>query len=256
MQIESLKHPLLQDIRKAAQSGRPMEDGSIVLEGPNLVEEAASSRWPLVRILGTPSAKERWPRMAGGEVPFIEVAERALASVAGTETSQGLIALAKPAEWRPMDLFTEVPLVLVFDCLQDPGNAGTLIRSAEAFGATGVILCKGSVKVSNGKFLRATAGSIFRIPYMENVDNLEVLSLLSASQVRTYVLDARSTCSVSQVDLARSCALVIGNEGGGVSAPFRAGTMVGIPVMKVESLNAAVAGSIVLFEAARQRASS
>jgi TrmH family RNA methyltransferase len=254
MQITSPKNPVLQDIRRAALGGRPMENGCVVLEGPVLLEEAMRGRWSVTQIFATKSAISRRPTLFTGDLAVTEVADRALASVVSTETTQGIVALVRPVEWELKDLIPGTPLILVLDGVQDPGNAGTLVRSAEAFGATGIIACSGSVRIANGKFLRATAGSIFRLPFIEDVSPATALARLQQSDVQVYALDGRAPGSIRAADLKRPCALVVGNEGGGVSGPFRNGAVrIAIPVQKVESLNAAVAGSIALFEAALQR---
>lgn len=230
-----------------------MEDGSIVLEGPILLEEARRSGWRIRTIFASETARERWPELLKGAVP---VANRAVEAVAATEASQGVISLVKPEPRSFGDMLTGSQVVLVLDGIQDPGNAGTLVRSAEAFAATGVVACSGSVRIANGKFLRATAGSVFRVPFVEHASAQDTLSFLKQSKLNLFALDARADLSIHQVDLGRSCALVVGNEGNGVSGIFRgAATAVSIPVAGVESLNAAVAGSVALFESSRQRSS-
>jgi TrmH family RNA methyltransferase len=145
-------------------------------------------------------------------------------------------------------------LVVVLDGVQDPGNAGTIVRSAEAFGAGGIVLLEGSVRVANGKFLRAAAGSIFRLPFLEAVERVEFIKRARSLGLTLYALAARGETSLQEADLRIPCALVVGGEGSGVSPELlAAGTVLSIPARKVESLNAAVAASIALFEAARQR---
>jgi RNA methyltransferase, TrmH family len=146
--------------------------------------------------------------------------------------------------------------LLVLDGVQDPGNAGTLVRSAEAFGATGIVFGRGSVHFSNAKFLRATAGSIFRVPFLSGLMPEIVLESLTASGIAVHTLAASGSRTIWEVDLRKPCALVTGSEGAGVSAEWltHAGG-VRIPAIQVESLNAAVACSIALFEASRQRSS-
>ena len=254
MQITSPKNPLLQDIRRAAHAGRPTENGHVVLEGPHLLEEALRSAWSVSQVFATPEARAHWPNLFSANVPFIEVAERALAATASTETTQGVLALAGPTSHRIEDMLTRNPLLLVLDGLQDPGNAGTLVRSAEAFGATGIIACRGSVHLANGKFLRATAGSVFRLPYIETATSDEALLLLRRSGVNVYALDARASLTFDRADLRSPCAFVVGNEGHGLSTAFStSAVLLAIPSSKIESLNAAIAGSIVLYETARQR---
>ncbi|HWF46261.1 MAG TPA: RNA methyltransferase [Bryobacteraceae bacterium] len=249
MPLTSTHNPLLQSIRRAAKEGRPTQEGLIAIEGPHLIEEAAASPWRIEQVFVTSDGRERHHallRRLG--VDAIEVGARAFASMAGTETSQGILALAQPKRWSTAELFRDPALVVVLDGIQDPGNAGTIVRSAEAFGATGVAMANGAVRLANGKFLRATAGSLFHLPYCEWIDVEDL------RQVRTYALVSKAARPIQEADLRGPCALVVGNEGVGVSRDLlQIAEPVSIPTRRVESLNAAVACSIALFEAQRQR---
>jgi TrmH family RNA methyltransferase len=183
-----------------------------------------------------------------------EVSARAFRSLAGTETTQEIIALLQPPRWSWPDILNAAGIILVLDGIQDPGNAGTLVRSAEAFGAAGVIFLDGCVHTANGKFLRASAGSIFRIPFLEGISRVELATEITHGRLRRYALTADGRIPVTQADFRQPCLLVVGSEARGVSREILAtAESVAIPTSKVESLNAAVAGSIALFEAARQR---
>ncbi len=186
--------------------------------------------------------------------PMIELAARAFESLATTESTQGILALLRRREWSFEELIAGRALTVILDAIQDPGNAGTIARSAEAFGATGIILTQGCARVSNGKVLRAAAGSLFRIPYLEAVTRSKVVELVECAGLPVYALAGESKRSLTSCDLRGNCALLIGNEGAGLSEELLTlGEMVRIPTVTVESLNAGVACSIALFEAARQR---
>jgi len=155
-------------------------------------------------------------------------------------------------------LFGRQALVVVLDGLQDPGNAGTIVRAGEAFGATGVLFLKGSVNPHNPKTLRASVGSLFRVPYLAAVDGAVARAALQGRSVPLYAaVPARrggGTRSVTETDLAAPCGLAIGSEAHGVSGELRGCAVdVSIPTVGVESLNAAVAAGILLYEARRQR---
>jgi RNA methyltransferase, TrmH family len=144
------------------------------------------------------------------------------------------------------------------DGLQDPGNAGSILRAAEAFGATGVLFLKGAVSPYNPKTLRASAGSLFRLPFLAAADPALALAALREYGVELYAsVPARAggrVRSPGAADLSRRCALIVGNEAHGVSAAWRAAAQeISIPTTGVESLNAAVAAGILLYEARRQR---
>jgi RNA methyltransferase, TrmH family len=255
MQITSNRNPVMQDIRRAASSGRPTEDGCIVAEGPHLLEEALDSAWRIERVIATSEACERHSRLLQNTGATVtEVSERAFAAAADTENTQGVIALLRPRQYEWRDLMGDPTLLIVLDGLQDPGNAGTIVRSAEAFGATGVVFLTGCVRVANGKFLRATAGSILRMPYIETASVAELNRFAASERIPLYVLTARGGLRVTSADLKSACAMAVGSEGSGISNELlRSAIPVSIPATKVESLNAAVACSIALFEAARQR---
>ena len=176
-----------------------------------------------------------------------------------TETSQGVIALVKPPVCEMEQLFRGRPLVVVLDGLQDPGNAGAIVRAAEAFGATGILFLKGCVSPFNPKTLRASAGSLFRVPYLHAVEAVFARTAFEENKVQLYAgVPARNgggVRSIAEVNLTAPCGLIVGNESRGVSVALRSAALgVSIPTTGVESLNAAMAAGILLYEARRQRA--
>jgi TrmH family RNA methyltransferase len=255
MQLTSTRNPFLQNVRRAVAAGRPTDDGHIVIEGPHLVYELLRSPWRLEQILVTPNGRERHSQLLSQiHAELIEVPARAFESLSGTETSQEIMALAAPPAHTWRDCLKGPGIVVILDGIQDPGNAGTIVRSAEAFGASGLILLENSVHVPNGKFLRASAGSIFRLPYLAYQKRPALMAQLRAANLTLYALTANAPTSVSQTDLRLPSAIVVGSEAHGVSPELLAcAAGLRIPTSQVESLNAGVACSIVLFEAARQR---
>jgi TrmH family RNA methyltransferase len=146
----------------------------------------------------------------------------------------------------------------VLDGLQDPGNAGTIVRAAEAFGATGILFLKGTASPHNPKTLRASAGSLFRLPFLYGVAPATAIGTLRQNGVKLVAaMPSVSTTpadSLAATDLTGRCALIIGSEAHGVSEVWRsAAAPVSIPTVGVESLNAAVAAGVLLYEARRQR---
>jgi TrmH family RNA methyltransferase len=195
-------------------------------------------------------------RRAG--VKFVVVPDALMQKVSATETSQGVVTLVRPLEWTIERLLRGRALVVALDGIQDPGNAGAILRAAEAFGATGAIFLKGSVSPYNPKALRASAGSLFRVPFLHGLDAAAVLAGLQQDHLRLYAaVPAREGKAVrlpAEADFTASCALIIGNEARGVGPELRAAALdVSIPTAGVESLNAAVAAGILLYEARRQR---
>ncbi len=232
----------------------------MVVEGPHLVGEAAQSesKWPVEQILTTSDGLARYAgllRRAKAEI--IEVSAKAFHSISETGTSQEILALVRPQQWLPTEVMDSAGLIVVLDGVQDPGNAGTIVRSAEAFGAAGAIFLEGCARVANGKLLRAAAGSIFRVPFLEAISRTELLKETKRRHLPLYALSAHGEIPVTEADFARRGVLVVGSEGGGISDVILANARtLAVPTAKVESLNAAVACSIALFEAARQRGMS
>jgi TrmH family RNA methyltransferase len=177
-------------------------------------------------------------------------------SIAGTETSQGVIALVRPPEWSIDQLFRGRSLVIVLDGLQDPGNAGAIARAAEAFGATGLMFVKGTVSPYHPKTLRASAGSLFRIPFVSGLAEPVARAALQQHRVDLYAAMpfTGSQRLVANIDFTRRSAIVIGSEGRGVSKELHGLCQdIAIPTVGVESLNAAAAAAVLLYEARRQR---
>lgn len=252
MPLTSTHNPLLQKIRRAVEQGRPLEDGSVVAEGPHLLAEALTGEWEVADILCSSAARERHSRLLEGRT-VTEVGDHAFAKLSATEQTQGVLCVLRPKVYGWAGLLGKKGPLVVLDGIQDPGNAGTIVRSCEAFGGSGVVFTEGCVRISNGKFLRATAGSLFRNPFLADAGRAEVVQKLAESGRTTYALALNGKKSLFEVDLRDNVALIVGNEGAGVSAELqKASLTLSIPTRKVESLNAAVACSIALFEAARQ----
>jgi TrmH family RNA methyltransferase len=257
MPLTSSQNPLLKKIRRATADGRPTPEGWLVIEGPHLLAEALDSPWELGPIVTTPEGRERYAELLDRiRASAIEIPARAFSSITSTESAQQILALLRPrlSSWRDLIASPSPALLVVLDGIQDPGNAGTIVRSAEAFGASGVVLLEGCVHPANGKFLRATAGSLFRLPWLDAVPRARLIEEVRGARLKLYALTSRGNCPLSSADLGAPCALVVGSEARGVSSELlSASIQLAVATRRVESLNAAVACSVVLFEAARQR---
>lgn len=257
MPLTSTHNPLLLKLRRAVESGRPMEDGVIAAEGPHLLSEALHSGWQVQQIYCSDENREPhrevFEKALRKGISITEVSARAFKSVSATEQNQGVLCLVRPRTFEWQDLFKESGPVVILDGIQDPGNAGAIIRSVEAFCGAGVVLTEGCVRISNGKLLRAAAGSLFRVPYLENRTRTEVLHELRKAGRPLFALTATGQHSLFEMSLQTGFALAVGSEGRGVSpALLNESETLSIPTKGVESLNAAIACSIALFEAARQ----
>jgi TrmH family RNA methyltransferase len=224
-----------------------------------LLVEAIRSERPIRAVIAAQSAQHPVEQqLRERNVPrFVVVPDALFAALATTESTQGAMALVRPPDWSLENLFSKRTLVVVLDAVQDPGNAGNIARTAEAFGASGVIFGKGTVSPFNSKTLRASAGSLFRIPFVSGTDPQAVHATLFRRRLDVYAAMPRAKKAVAETDLARPCAIVVGSEGAGVSPRLQELAVgVRIPTEGVESLNAAMAAGILLYEAARQRSAS
>lgn len=258
--LASAANPLLKDVRRAVARGALTAAGYAVAETFHLLEEALRSPCEVKTVLAAESARAAVlafeSRLAG--VKVVLMPDALFAGIAATETSQGVLALVQPRAWQFAQLLHATPLVVVLDGIQDPGNAGTIVRAAEAFGATGVVFLKGSVSPHNPKTLRASAGSLFRVPFVHGTPTATAIATLRQNGIRLFAAmpadPAAPADSLAHANLSARCGLVVGNEAQGVGAEWRAvAAPVSIPTVGVESLNVAVATGILLYEARRQR---
>lgn len=256
--ITSPRNPLLKDVRRAASCGALTAGGLCVAEGFHLLEEALRSGLQTPVVLAAESVRGVVERHVGRlrNVRLLAVADGVFAQISATESAQGVMALVQPPKWELEQVFRERALVVVLDGVQDPGNAGAIARAAEAFGATGMLWLKGSVSLWNAKTVRASAGSLFRLPVVDGMDSGVARAALRQHRLDVYTAAPHTGLAAPAADLQRRCALVIGNEGHGASKDMSgAGVDIHIPTSGVESLNASVAAAILLYEAWRQRAS-
>ncbi|MHB8303877.1 MAG: TrmH family RNA methyltransferase [Acidobacteriaceae bacterium] len=263
--IESRQNSRLKDLRKRLLRGAVGNDGLIALEGRHLLEEAVRSGLRVHSIFLRQDATERphGNRSPGNTVPSLpgalhfRVAADAFDHACATESPQGIAALVEAPQWSLESMLDAAhPLLIVLAGLQDPGNVGAIFRSAEAFGATGLLLTPGTVNPWNQKVLRASAGSCFRLPAVQLADAAG-LELLQQRGIPMYACAAQHGTPANETDLRGRCAIAIGNEGAGIPDAVLAhcaGTLHVPCPGPVESLNAAVATAILLYEAASQRA--
>ena len=228
------------------------------MEGPVVVAEALDVGAPVTDLFvaDEPHAAQLIARAEESAARVHFVTDAVLDSICDTVTPQGVAAIVRWERRSVGDLLTGAPLILVLASVRDPGNAGTLMRSALAAGATGVVVARGAVDPLHPKTVRASAGAIFRIPMLRDEDLAPVLAELRRSGVTIVGADAGSKTAPDDVDLSSPIALVLGNESWGLPEDVRSevDTTVGIPMPgPAESLNVAIAGSILMFEAVRQR---
>jgi RNA methyltransferase, TrmH family len=257
--LESRENRWLKRFRAALQE-RPDEQATAVgVEGPRLVEEALRSGLETEALLVADSGEKHLSRLKGflpAGLRVLRTSDRLFASVAGTETPQGIALLVAPRIWRIEEMLGSSALVVVLAGVQDPGNVGTIVRAAEGFGATGVIACRGSAHPLAPKSLRASAGSVFRVPTMAGASPENVMTELRRHSLRQYAATMGGEQSAPLANFREPCAIWIGSEGSGLPSEIERGAdaRVRIPTgAEVQSLNAAIAAAVLLYEAARQR---
>ena len=258
MLLSSKENRIVKDAAKLREKKYRDASGCFLLEGPGAVREAASQGGRL-RFIFTRAGADL-PELGielDGQAPAVyETTEDVFAKLAGTESPQGVVAVAEIPKWKEEDLFAgKGTNVLVLDRVQDPGNLGTLIRTAEAMGFAGALLLKGCCDPWSPKVVRSAAGSLLRLPVLQAEDPGAALALLKKHGKRCWcaVMDGETACCGA--DLAHDCAVVIGNEGRGACEEFlKACEGLRIPMEgRTESLNAAFAGAIIMYESLRQR---
>jgi RNA methyltransferase, TrmH family len=193
---------------------------------------------------------------AAAGVEVLEVSAQVLTALTETVTPQGAVAVAESPAVSLDDLPSDLPTVLVLAGVSDPGNAGTLLRTAAAAGADAVVFAENSVDPLNPKVVRASSAALFLVPFVRDAGIAEVASALRSRGCTLLGAAAGGKNAFTEVDLTRSSAIFVGNESGGLpaSAVDVVDEMVAIPMPgRTESLNAGIAGSILLFEAVRQR---
>jgi RNA methyltransferase, TrmH family len=249
------KHnPLLADIRKAIQRGALTSTGLLPIEGPKLVQEAYASDIAIeALLLRDADFLDQAP-----PVPTIYTLERSVfKEIQDTEHSQGVIALVRPRVWTLGDVLagvrTPVPLL---GGLQDPGNVGTILRVAESFGSGACLALSGTASIYNPKVVRASAGSLFRLPHVWNLDFQKVAEELKARNIPLVGMSPYAIDTIASWDWSQPTAVLVGNEGAGLSPEqvSACSAVLQIPhAPQTESLNSAIAAAIILYEAFRRR---
>ena len=265
--IEGRHNPLIKELRQAFAHGERTPTGDCAIEGVRILEEAIRSglrfRAVFFRESGQNLAERLLPQI-GSQVETLLVPDKVFDSAVASETPQGVAALVRLKEFSIEDLLERLQVgpVIVVVGLQDPGNLGTIVRSAEAFGSAGVVLGEGTVSPFNSKVIRASAGSLFRIPLVSSkaAGALDViLPKFRAQGVRLIATSSHKGTALDQASLTGPCAIFVGSEGAGLPKALMAQVdeLIAVPhTAQVESLNAGVAASIVLYEAARQKRQS
>lgn len=255
MIITSAANPQIKNVcllQKKAKARR--EQGVFLTEGIRMFREAPAD-WVLQTYVSESFLRKEGETLAGADATV--VSDELFAKMSDTCTPQGVLCVMRRPAWIMEDLLSqERPLLLVLENIQDPGNLGTMLRTGEGAGIGGVLMSRDTADIFNPKVIRSTMGSIYRVPFLYTEDLTGAIGELRARGIAVCAAHLRGRMDYDEPDYTGGTAFLIGNEGNGLTdaAADAAGTYVRIPMQgKVESLNAAVAASVLLYEAARQR---
>ena len=232
---------------------------AFVIEGRKMFEEAPADRIKMIVASESFCKSKEGAALLKGK-KFDVVSDSIFETLSDTKTPQGILAIVKRLNYTMNDLMQvknqKAPHLVVLDNLQDPGNLGTIFRTAEAAGVTGILLSKDCVDVYNPKVIRSTMGAVFRMPFLYVEDLPEKIKELQKENIKTYAAHLRGENAYDEEDYTTGCAFLIGNEGNGLRDEVAdcADCLIRIPMEgEAESLNAAVAAAVLMFEAGRQR---
>ena len=258
--ITSLRNPHVQAARKLTK--RAVRDASreFLVEGANGVEQALEMKAPLnVLFVEGPNTGfvELTRRATSRGTRVLTVSDAVMRAISSTTTPPGIVGVCRFVDRDPAGLLNrELTLAVVLAGIRDPGNAGTIIRSCTAAAVDAVFLGTQTVDVYNPKFVRATAGALFSLPFARNVEIPWLLKELGNLEVHRVAADPAGEAAYDQVDFRRRTALILGNEAWGVPAEALSAVDARVCIAmskKVDALNVGIAETLLLFEAARQR---
>lgn len=258
MELTGLQNPLVKAAAELKQKKYRQQRGEFLAEGLRTVEEAVAFK-AAQQIFYTATEDERTLQLleqaAFMQLKLTCVSEAVMKKIADTETPQGIIAVCRMQEQPLEQLLASGKLLLVLDRVGDPGNIGTMLRTADAAGVGGIILLKGTADIYAPKTVRSSMGSLFHVPVLSGVAEQEFIDNAKKAGYQLLVTALDGADNLYQADLKGRLAFVMGNEAGGVSASLlqQADKRVFIPMRgKAESLNVAMAAGIVMFEAMRR----
>jgi TrmH family RNA methyltransferase len=251
-----------QVIRWRDKAKERRRDGIFIAEGTKMFEEAPDER--IVEVYVSESIQNKLTQMSGTQIAdklkrheYFVIKDDIFEKMSDTQTPQGIITIVRRMEYDVEEIISaDNPLIVILENLKDPGNLGTIIRTGEGAGVTGVILNTGTVDIYNPKTIRSTMGSIFRVPVACTDNPEELVGRMHEKGIHTYAAHLKGEVFYDSFSFEKPTAFLIGNEGNGLSDELagNAEHYLKIPMEgKVESLNAAVAASLLMYEAHRQR---
>ncbi|GAB6138270.1 TrmH family RNA methyltransferase [Halanaerobaculum tunisiense] len=265
MLISSFTNDKIKYLRSLYRKKYRRQEKKFVLEGVRIIEEAIKEQIEIGQVfysdylLRNQRGEELLHKLKQVSQHTFQITDDLLQQVADTTSPQGILAIVQQRDYQLNDILAgNKQFFVIADQVQDPGNLGTIIRTADAAGASGVITTKGTVSLYNQKVIRATMGALFRFPVYRTEDIMKLKRELQASGVQLVVGDVEAEMSHFAVDYTQPTAIVAGNEGQGPRQEFITGAdkLVKIPLAEAaESLNVAMATGVMLYEGVRQRRS-
>lgn len=258
MVITSKDNDFVKHVKKLKEKKYREEYGEFIVEGIKMIEEAISEQAQIKQIVVCEDCKNSGgiPKELLYEIAkydCVYVNEKVFSQMTDVSNPQGILAIIDKSANQEAEIDYKADLILVLDNIQDPGNMGTILRTADSINLKQILVSKGSSDVYNPKVVRSTMGAIFRVKVIECEDLGKTIKELKKHKINIFATDLKTNKSIYDVDYKKS-AIVIGNEANGVSNNILelADTRIKIPMIgKTESLNAAVATSIILYEAIR-----
>lgn len=255
--ITSTSNQQIKNLIQLQKKGKARREQDVfVVEGLKMYQEAPAERLVRTYVSETFYSRHEKENIWKGE-PLEVVSDRVFEAASDTKTPQGILCLVKQYHYSLEEVIGgEKPLVMVLENLQDPGNLGTIVRTGEGAGVTGIIMSRETVDIWNPKTIRSTMGSVYRMPFCYAEDMKETVRLLRKKRIVSYAAHLEGKSTHDRQDYRKGTAFFIGNEGNGLSEELAsmADTYIRIPMCgQVESLNAAVASAVLMYEAQRQR---
>jgi len=260
--ISSNQNTLIKDIKALKVRKYREERKEFFIEGARFLEEALKEKLQISRIFLSSSFIENkcnndFLSILSSEMydAFV-LTDKLFEEISDTENPQGVLAVLKMKNYSFNEILSNNNMIIILESIQDPGNMGTIIRTADAAGFSGIVISKGCVDIYNPKVLRSTMGSIFHLPMYLSENLMETIDEMKQKGIKLFASHLSSTSSFFETNLTGDIAIIIGNEANGISSEIasKADSLIKIPMSgKAESLNVSVAAGLLMYEAVRQR---
>ncbi|MBB6218252.1 TrmH family RNA methyltransferase [Anaerosolibacter carboniphilus] len=262
-EISSPENSIVKHARQLTKRKMREQWQEYIIEGVRIIKDALENEKSLKKILfcdelyETAGGEELLEELMQREILLYKIPVQLFKELSDTQNPQGIMALVSMDTYSIEDILSrDRGFYIILDRIQDPGNMGTIIRTADAAGADAIFITKGSVDLYNSKTIRSTMGSIFHLPILSTGNTSEIIALLKSQGVKIITTSLEGEKYYFEVDYREMCAIIVGNEANGVQQEdiMSSDILIKIPMLgKAESLNASVAASIVMYEVVRQR---